>query len=192
MTLVEKMHMWAKESNPHGADNCRDRDTGHATLDTLDDFDNFDGFDEFEIPELSKYRQVLAEAPAYQWLQSSLRVSSSLQVPESNRKIAYHHIGDQIIKAASSTERFSRKRTQELRMHFTVDWDPALFAQEQQYEAPLDCVLAQAITLTGHDNNLQAATCQSYLKQVWPESGPQLLSLLQRAVKGGSNACTCE
>ncbi|KAK3305182.1 uncharacterized protein B0T15DRAFT_531556 [Chaetomium strumarium] len=194
MTLNEKIMMWEKESdgsNNHSADDCEGRDIDHATLDTLGDVDNLDGFDDFEFPELARYREILRGASAYQWLQSSLRVRGSLEDPEANTHIGYHHLGAEIIRAATSRiGNFSRKRTQDLVMHFTVDWDPILFAQEQQYDAPLRCVLAQAITLTGHGNNLQAATCESYLQQTWPESGLKILSLLQTAVERETDVCS--
>jgi hypothetical protein len=196
MTLDEKIMMWEKESNGsnhNAADNCEGRDIDHSNLDAHDGVDSVDGFDDFELPELTRYRDILADASAYQWLRSSLRLKGSLKVPEADTHIAYHHLGAEIIEAATSRiGTFTRKQTQELVMHFTIDWNPVLFAQEQQYDAPLSCVLAQAITLTGYGNNLQAATCESYLRQTWPESGPKFLFLLQTAIERRSDDCDRE
>ncbi|GAB1315216.1 hypothetical protein MFIFM68171_05426 [Madurella fahalii] len=146
MGLYEKMRlMWDRESNTFGIrSNDDDHDMDQAAPDSLDDLDDLHDCDELDTSELSMYHEVLAEAPAYQWLQHA----------------------------------------------FIVNWDPSIFAQEQQYDAPLSRVLAHSITLTGHGNNLQAATCENYLKQTWPETGPQLLSLIQEsATKGGSERC---
>ena len=175
------------------------------------------------VSELSEYREILVNTAAYRWLKASLQTENALYVPgpepitegrpkerpcaqpgRSESPISQNpilstsgrcRIGDEIIQAHTTTvaTRFSRTRTQRLKMHFAVDWDPSLFAREQQYDAPLRAVLAQTITLTGHGNNLQAATCEKYLEQTWPHSGTAILELIQRAVgskEGGSEMQT--
>jgi hypothetical protein len=93
-----------------------------------------------------------------------------------------------VIEATGSSGdgKFSRHKVLELHMRFVIDWDPLRFAEEQQYNAALGHVLAHAITLTGYGNSLQAATCADYIKQTWPETGTQLLSLIQASAEGGS------
>lgn len=182
MTLDEKMRFMRDRER---VGDCNGDPEMDASLMRLEDFD------ESEISEWSKYREILANALAYQWLQSALRTSGSLQVSVVDKEVQYHYrrIGDMIIREAGKPEIFSRKQIQELCILFTVDWDPFLFAQEQQYDVTLSRVLTHAITLTGHSNNLQAARCEGYLKQTWPETGTQLLSLIQRCAENGANGC---
>ena len=193
MGLHEKMRlMWDRESrHPDSSGDGRDADlSGLASLGDLDDDDA--DFADFEIPEASKYREALTEASAYQWLRSTLKATSMLHVPDAHAEVDYRRtIREPIIQAIGGVggpRRLSRKQIQELHMRITVDWDPRLFSQEQQYDGPLSRVLAQAITLTGNGSNLQAATCEEYLQQTWPETGRPLLSLLQQCADGGSNS----
>ncbi|UNI19548.1 hypothetical protein JDV02_005728 [Purpureocillium takamizusanense] len=194
MGLDDKIHMWLSKEDVLETDNARFCDLDEAEpgacdyLDDLGGLDDLDALDSFkEEGFLSEYRQLLSRSPAYQWLRSSIRVKSTLQVPGSDATAS--HIGDRIVKAVGRPNKFSRKQTQELRMHFVVPWDPFLFLQEQEYEKPLSYVLAHAITLTGHGNDLQAATCESYMRQTWPNTGLQFLEFLQRAVKSESGTC---
>lgn len=186
MCLNDKIRMWLSMEDVPETDNVSVCDVDEADSSALGDLDDLDGLDDLDVLE-SEYRQVLARSPAYQWLRSSIRVKSTLQVPGPDA--ATSHIGDRIVKAVGRPNKFSRKQTQELRMHFVVDWDPFLFLQEQEYDKPLSYVLAHAITLTGYGNNLQAATCQSYMKQTWPDTGLQVLAFLQRTVKSESGTC---
>ncbi|KAK4161145.1 hypothetical protein QBC43DRAFT_218302 [Cladorrhinum sp. PSN259] len=179
MSLAEKVSMmWDKESNDIGSGEMDD---------ALDDLEDDPVELDAERHILTEYREMLLDSSAYKWLQSTIRVRSTLQVPERDATITYHNIGDQIIKAsaAGSPVQFSRKHTQQLCMIFTIDWDLFAFSREQQYDKPLSLVLAHAITLTGYGNNLLATTCQDYLRQTWPETGSALLSLLQQAADGG-------
>ena len=191
MSLTEKMQlMWDNESNDMERD---DIDHIQAIPDALDDPDDDDLL--VEIRVLSEHRKSLLETSAYRWLQSAVQLRSTLRIPENeDTAVAYHNIGDQIIKAnnaASGSVRFSQKRTQQLSMNFTIDWDPFAFSREQEYDATISHVLAHAITLTGINNSLLAATCKDYLMQTWPETGLALLSLLQQALDdGGSNITT--
>ncbi|KAK1753821.1 hypothetical protein QBC47DRAFT_387182 [Echria macrotheca] len=197
MGLQEKMNlMWHRESNTIDLDDSgSDQEVDPNGLDFLGGLNDDDSdFDDFEIPEAAKYREVLTEATAYQWLRSTLKATSLLQVPDAHGEFDYRRtIREPIIQAAGGAgggpRKLSRKQIQELHMHITVDWDPRSFSQEQQYEFPLSRVLAQSITLTGCGNNLQAATCEEYLQQTWPETGRPLLALLQKCADNGSNPC---
>lgn len=77
-----------------------------------------------------------------------------------------------------------------LRMHLLIAWNPFQYARDQRFEQPLSHVLAEAITITGHGNEIVADTCRNYMEQIWPESGPHLLTILQRAVQCKPMNCT--
>ena len=167
------------------------RDPNIESPDDVDDAPDLDP----GVSELSEYREILVNTAAYRWLKASLQTENALYVPgpepitedrpkerpcnqpgrpespisqnPTQSTSGCYRICDEIMRAhaANVATRFSRTRTQRLKMHFAVDWDPSLFAREQQYDAPLSAVLAHAITLTGYGNNLQAATCEKYLEQ---------------------------
>lgn len=184
MSLYDKMCLWgSKEGIPEN--NAGIFDAGDSSDLDVDGLDDSCSFDE------TAYREVLAKAQAYQWLQSSILVKSTLQVPGPGAAAA-SVIGDQIIRAIGRPTKFSRKTTQELCMRFIIEWDPFLFSQEQEYDLPLGYVLAYAITLTGYGNNVQATTCESYMRQTWPETGTRLLAFLHRTAENESGTCQGE
>lgn len=184
MDLSEKMAMWnpdtnipAEERSVHSSD----------YPDELDVDDNLLDWD----PNLATYRAELVDAPAYQWLQSTIRARTFLQVPGPDTA-AYHDIRDQIVEGVGRPRGFSPNWTQEVHMKFTVDWNPYLFAHEQEYNASISGVLGRAITLTGQGNNLQATTSECYMKQTWPETGLQILAFILRAAEDKDRACNGE
>ncbi|KAK4184498.1 hypothetical protein QBC35DRAFT_505834 [Podospora australis] len=188
MSVNDKMLMWQANSQHH------EDDTANAD-ERLNQLDQISGpqveedaeWEEYDAPSLPQYREALAKAPAYRWLRSSIATKMALEIPnaESDRP----SIGSQIISAVGRPAKFSRSQTQELRMQFEVDWDPFEFVREQEYNQPLSYVLAHAITLTGHGNNLQAITCAGYMQQTWPDTGPQLLAFLRKLTDTPSEYC---
>ncbi len=176
MSLGDKLSLW--DANIH----VREKD--NVSICDVDELDADDLY-EADMLNLRGYRKILSTTSAYRWLLSSIRVKSTLQVPGPG--VVANQIGDQIVKAADKGT-VSRKHTRELQMLFVVDWNPFLFLREQGYDYPPSYVLAHAITLTGHGSNLQAATTEDYMKQTWPETGPQVLALLQQAIQGEPGA----
>ncbi len=174
VSIEDKMRMWTTKEDATESDDISVCDVDEADL---------DDFHEADIPYSSDYRETLAKTLAYQWLQSSIRAKNALQVPGPGSTSC--HVGDQIVTAVTAVGggMISRKHTRDLRMRFTIDWNPFLFLEEQEYDHPLDFVLARAITLTGYGNSLQATTCEGYMKQTWPETGPPLLAFLQQTMQ---------
>lgn len=86
---LEKMHlMWDRESDALDPDSSRDdRDVDLSGLASLGDLDDDD--DDFEIPEVSKYREAMAEASAYYWLRSTLKAISLLHLPDAQGELDY-------------------------------------------------------------------------------------------------------
>ncbi|KAI1872535.1 hypothetical protein JX265_005415 [Neoarthrinium moseri] len=70
-----------------------------------------------------------------------------------------------------------------LTLTFTVDWDPVAFLAAQEYGGPIHEAVAKAITLTGDLRDAQALSCQEYLAQTWPSSGPLLMQLIENLIR---------
>ena len=88
-----------------------------------------------------------------------------------------------IIERVCPEKRLSRSDPRLARIFFKVDWDPLRFYVEQGYSASLEDILEQAVTITGHGNDVQVATCVDYMIQTWPESGAALLKFLQASAR---------
>jgi len=186
MCLNDIMSMWeSKVDIQHSDDISVWGDAADA--DDLDELDHFDGLGEANIPNFAEYRQILADSLAYRWLQSSVRAQSVLHIP--GRLATTNNIREQILKTVRSSSGFSRSYVQEIELRLELDWDPFLFAQEQQYPGSLAEVLGCAITLTGHGNEVQAATCNDYVNQVWPETGRHVLRFLQDLIAHQDSHC---
>ncbi|KAH6838544.1 hypothetical protein B0I37DRAFT_419478 [Chaetomium sp. MPI-CAGE-AT-0009] len=169
----------AVDANCHDG---QDRDCANGTHQHTKDEEPID-ID--ELPDLPKYRQALCQSPAYQWLLSSFMVQRALFVPGEQRCMRTK-IRKIIIENLRPEKRLSRR--------------------DLGYNAPLEDVLARAVTITGHGNDVQVATCLDYMTQTWPETGASLLNFLQDAVKtmfrdrnglwsdtlpGGTVVCAC-
>jgi hypothetical protein len=187
MALNEIMGLWESKKN---TDISNTNDIDQASLERLGDEDHWEDDDDIDMPDIAEYRDILRQSSACQWLQSCIHTTSSLQIP--GQDSAADSIGDRILQAAGRPARFSRKQTQQIQMQFTVDLDLFSFIREQQYDETASVILANAITLTGYGKNLQATTCSKYMKQTWPETGPQLLTLLGHAAEDSSATCECK
>jgi hypothetical protein len=88
-----------------------------------------------------------------------------------------------ILEKLRPEKKLSRRDPGEEAVRFVVHWDPLRFFEEQGYNAPPEDVLELAVTVTGHANDVQVATCMDYIAQTWPETGPALLKFLKAAIK---------
>ena len=59
---------------------------------------------------------------------------------------------------------------------FDVTWELLAFVRDKLGE---DEKLSQVITLTGTQINAQASTCEQYIRERWPDLGPELLSSIE-------------
>jgi hypothetical protein len=88
-------------------------------------------------------------------------------------------------------KQFSRGKSPRVNAKYHLDWNLSNFHAQQQYSCTVEQVLEQAITITGHGNDVQATTCSQYISQTWGEMGVRLLHVLQQAVlaslHGGSS-----
>ena len=59
------------------------------------------------------------------------------------------------------------------RINFDLTWELLAFVRDHLGESEK---LSQVITLTGTQVNAQASTCEQYIREFWPNTGPQVLS----------------
>ncbi|PVH82276.1 hypothetical protein DL98DRAFT_415128 [Cadophora sp. DSE1049] len=128
----------------------------------------------------SKYRRVLTESAAFAWLSMRLKVNTSCETPGGHSQ--NNKIRARILESLGRPNKISRKDHGPVHtVTFELNWDPVSFFHHQQYSMDLSDVLANAVVLTGsEDNNVQASTCIQYLSQTWPDTGVHILQLLQR------------
>jgi hypothetical protein len=165
----------AEDENPSDGQNQHFADGAHQHADDEEppDID--------ELPDLARYRRALCQSPAYQWLLAALQAQRSLAVPGGHRCVRTQ-IRRAIVDALRPRRKLSRRDAGGARMRFKVDWDPLWFHEGQRYNEPIEDVLERAVTITGHGNEVQVATCLEYMTQTWPQTGPALLKSLQAAV----------
>lgn len=125
------------------------------------------------------------ESAVYRWLTESLRKELLLAPVHSQERSG--SLRSQVVQhLCSATKiRVSSKRPSDILMlKLRVDWHPATFLREEFSisQGSLGQLLGKTITLTGSATDAQALPCESYLRQTWPASGPDVLALLGRAL----------
>ncbi|EXJ66876.1 uncharacterized protein A1O5_10071 [Cladophialophora psammophila CBS 110553] len=133
-----------------------------------------------DSPDVSFYRRILVQSPAYLWLVSRIHTEGSLQPAKPD--IMRAEIRAQILQTLESlATKTDGTQAQTFTITFEVDWDPVMFIQEQNYEYSVEAVLPRVIVLTGNanTNNVQASTCLQYVEQTWPYNGHDIIRILQ-------------
>ncbi|RHZ70165.1 hypothetical protein CDV55_103264 [Aspergillus turcosus] len=136
-----------------------------------------------ESPDLTVYRKIILEAPAFKTLVTALQRECLLVTPESD---VMREISQKLLKHLPLNPRISRKRSpQTFTMKCTVNWDPITFLITQEYtQRPADA-FETAITLTGSNRTAQAAPCGRYLSQTWPSTGEHIMALIKCLILRG-------
>ncbi|KAH8660194.1 hypothetical protein BX600DRAFT_55123 [Xylariales sp. PMI_506] len=157
-----------------------DEDEGRFSAEGSDDEMEADIDD---LPDLGSYRKILGEAASYQWFLSAMTREAALETPGGHN--VRQEIRDSLLRGMNLSPRFRRNQTPTVNVEFHLDWDFAAFYSEQRYSEAMGTVIKHAITLTGDggSNQVQAMTCQDYVKQVWGDEGVQLLRMLEAAVE---------
>jgi hypothetical protein len=132
------------------------------------------------LPDLSQFTSILRRSSSYKSLLSAVARIQALQIP------------DPVASGCSIKEQFlsGMRLPSDMRgslyttvvLEFRVDWDFHSFHAEQKYSESLETVFETAITLTGNDNNVQAATCIDYVRQTWGDEGVELLLFLKKTI----------
>ena len=171
-----KVSEWLRESY---GDNAATSSTNTKASEYLGELEEVESFWEAEPPDIAIYRECLMNSCAYKWLLGTLQTQRNLAVEggENNAEV----IRNRIINAFGRPGNFSRSASHAVEVRFDIAWDPQIFADEEEYDVPVDQVLSHAVALTGRGNSIQAITCAEYLVQTWPQTGPHLLKLLQKA-----------
>lgn len=125
-------------------------------------------------------RKFLLESPEYEWLLHSLNNSMSSDINETSRL----RIRKTILESLHTC---TVRPTESYTMSVQVHWQPREFLRQQYGHLPTHPLLGSVITLSGSGDEAYASTCQAYVQNMWPRSGPRVIDLIQAAVDSGSD-----
>ncbi|RYP09068.1 hypothetical protein DL765_008590 [Monosporascus sp. GIB2] len=150
--------------------------------------ESFDGrVDEEDNEEracILKYRPLIHETDAYQWLLRRFHRELCLTPVEPD---LMGKIGRKIIESLPSSYKVSRKSSSDMYgMSFRVDWDPRAFITSQDYGVQHGEAIEMAITLTGSDKDAQALGCSEYLGLTWPWMEEKIRQILKGIIRDDS------
>jgi hypothetical protein len=153
MTIEDKMSLLWKDTDNNnrgvpddGPDNIPDNDID---------------VDIAQLPGLETYREVIKQSSAFQWLLWRIAAADRLECPGPSD--AQKAVRDYILESVGLPKQFSRGKSPRVNIKYHLDWNLSDFHAEQQYSCAVEQVLEQAITITGHGNDVQAATCSQYV-----------------------------
>lgn len=158
---------------------------------TTDDKDMEDMDDMRDEGHSHYYQDLIADAPAYEWLLGSLRKGLYLMPSEVDR---VHVIRQSILSAMPSTRKVSKKAPAEsYHMTFVLDWNLEAFIHEQRYEENPGDAIEFALCVVGNSTQAQAMPCGRYLSQTWPSTGSSIMALVRAAISAPSvpQVCRC-
>ncbi|KAL3468746.1 hypothetical protein BJX99DRAFT_269232 [Aspergillus californicus] len=136
---------------------------------------------DIRISKMHKYRQIILQAPAYQWLIADVAKSVLLMPSASDASTT---IKESILAAFPSPPSVSRRvAPRPSKITFVMAWDLAAFCTDQEFNAGTSDSLARVITLTGSQSTAQALTAAQYLQQTWQLSGRVVLELAQEVLQ---------
>ncbi|KAI8649720.1 hypothetical protein NCS55_01434300 [Fusarium keratoplasticum] len=137
---------------------------------------------ELSVPGLEEYKDMIYNAPSYEWVLGQLRREVLLSKPKKSN--AMDAIRERVLGAIPGKRHVSRKAApQAVQVTYAVDYDLLTFLRGQEYDEPADEAIAGAVTLTGSQADAQASSCQQYLEQTWPCTGSQTLMLIQKMLR---------
>ncbi|KAM0253285.1 hypothetical protein ACHAQJ_007381 [Trichoderma viride] len=146
----------------------------------LDPFHDADE-EKFLLEDVSHYREAITKNPAFEWLIEKL--SSEIHQTEVDLH-AMRNISRRILKGLLSAQRFIRwYPSKPFKVTFDIDCDILGFVEGQGYDEPAAEVIPKVITLTGSITDVQATTCEEYIRQTWPETGCHVLQTVQSALR---------
>jgi hypothetical protein len=139
--------------------------------------------EEFAIaPRYQEVRSFLLNSVAFRWLVQRAQSAAILTDP---RGTALETITHTMNAAFASSKSLKARSDQSYRVHFSLDWDYSHFLRNQEYDTDHKH-MERAITIIGRGNEAQATTCGSYMDQVWPSTGRELVQALQTAAISGA------
>ena len=139
--------------------------------------------DDVEIPSPDENSQLIRSSPAYECFLRSLRREVDLRHPAEDGMQA---IRETILRGIPRPHRISsRESPRRCQVFYDLAWNPIKYLSEQEYGEPPSEALAKAITVTGSWQDAQALSCQAYLSQTWPSTGPHTMRLIQDLLRNG-------
>ena len=149
----------------------------------MPDLDDENGGNELVLPNKRDYTKIVFESAAYLWLTASLKRELSL-APVPGQEEACGRIYSEVVRHLETGRRevSSHRPSERYVCYLVADWSPIAFLTQQFGDSsePPGQTFARTITLTGSATDAQAATCEMYVRQTWPASGPGLLSIFKR------------
>lgn len=135
----------------------------------------------------------LLGSEAYKWLVSVMRRTSQLNgVNPSCMTSIRENITKQL--RSITAQEAQRQRLHSLQpslyiSRFSLWWKLLEFLLEEYEGKNLAEVIGQVVTLTGDGHSVQAATCRTYLEQVWPTTGSDFLDFMEKLIKRPGQVC---
>ena len=190
MELGDLMDLWDQHLEDAGDDLVVPQFVGGAVdLEVDEDIPIEDG--EQNLPDHTKYWDLITGSPVYEWLIGNLRRKLHLHPAEPN---VQNGIRDRILETLPSSRRVSRYDQPTIyQVVFRLNWDPASFIAEQEYDISKEGFLGKIITITGSGQDAQAVTCLQYLQQTWHSYGADILELVEatlRSERDYKHSCT--
>jgi hypothetical protein len=132
-------------------------------------------------PKYQEVRSFLLNSAAFRWLVQRAQSAAILTDPKGT---ALETITHTMNAAFASSRSLKIRSDQSYRVHFSLDWDYPHFLRNQEYDTDHN-QMERAITIIRRGNEAQAATCGSYMDQLWPSTGRELVQALQEAAFSG-------
>ena len=177
MSLQEKLDHWGHYKESQG--NQHLDITGDEPDDYIDDEEHSEDDAEPTFAEMARYREVLLESPAFEWLTSRIVRETRIVPPETDHA---GRIRSRILNKLGLPDHISRQSSlQHKRVVFVIPWQFLNHLRDQQYCSELRLApetIPRVLTLTGYPDHAQATTCAEYMEQTWPQSGPQMLEFI--------------
>ncbi|KAF5537332.1 hypothetical protein FPHYL_12752 [Fusarium phyllophilum] len=132
------------------------------------------------LSQMPKYRQFIQGSNAYRWLLTKIDQHRQLSCEEPS---IINRIGVSIrdeLKAQVSHRKMSRSQVPVwFKMTYILKWDLMRFMRSTGISSDFADALPNILCLTGSWNEAQATTVAEYMEQTWPQSGGDIITLLQ-------------
>lgn len=151
------------------------------SVESVDDVEP-DVDDDFGPPILNGYadlRAYLLESEEFKELSHDLELGLQASYADT---LTWLHVREQIVKAVASSISSPSRPVGERSFAIIVPWLPRQFLQEQYGHLPNVPNLGSVITLSGAEDNVYAATAETYIRRTWPRYGPLILATVQNAL----------
>ncbi len=169
----------------HDREDTHHQNSTSNTSESDEEVEEEDDDDDPPLPNANNYTKIVFNSVAYRWLTVSLKRIISLS-PVPGQEETSGQIYTQTMQGLEASRKAvsARRASQRCSLVLGAPWDPRSFLRQQfpNSAESLGTLLARTITLTGSATDAQALPCEVYLRQTWPASGPNLLSILKHAM----------